>query len=197
MSHIGSSKWRYVSVYHWLHLIFITILNLHEMETNSDQYSWTPHDCLILHTIWLFCISWWDCVGWMFEEAYLGSTAPIIIIHPHHLTARRVHAPQAAVYGLADTPESGTSSTSWCSVGSSGHAGLPSVPILRAGGDHSVCYHNNWAQCSIAMGVERCFAPVGQPVPMPGAAHSIPRTSQSLPHGVLLRDLGLSHPMWV
>jgi len=32
---------------------------------------------------------------------------------------------------------------------------------------------------------------------MPGAAHSIPRTSELIPHGLLLWDLGLSYPLWV
>jgi len=36
------------------------------------------------------------------------------------------------------------------------------------------------------MCVELCFAPAGQPVQIPGAAHLIPRTSELLLHGLLL-----------
>jgi len=32
---------------------------------------------------------------------------------------------------------------------------------------------------------------------MPAAVHSIPRTSELIPHGLLLWDLGLFHPLWV
>jgi hypothetical protein len=47
------------------------------------------------------------------------------------------------------------------------------------------------------MCVGLCFAAVEQPVQMPGTAHLIPRTSELLPHGLLLWNLGLSHPLWV
>jgi len=168
------------------------------MESNtSNQYSWTPQLRHILHTICLCCISWWDCVGWMFKEAYVDFTALIMILHPHHLTAQSLLALWAASYGPDNTRESGISSSSWCSVGSSDHAALSFEPLQRAGGDHSLCYHNHSVLCSIAMCVELCFAPLGQPVQMPAAAHSIPRTSVLLPHGLLLWDWGLSHPLWV
>jgi len=133
----------------------------------------------------------------MIKEAYLDYTARIITIHTHDLTAQHLLAPEEASYGPRDTPHPGMSSKSWCSVSSSGHAGLSFVPLQRAGGDHSLCYDNHLFQCSIARCVELCFAQVGQPVQMPGAAHWIPRTSELLLHGLLLWDLGLSHPLWV
>jgi hypothetical protein len=167
------------------------------MELNSNKYSWTPQLHLVLHTICLICISWWDWVGWMFKEVYIYFTALITIDYPHHLTARSPHAPQAASYGSADTAESSISLLSWCWVCSSDHAGLSFEPLQRAGGNHVLCYHNHWIQWSIAMYVELCFAPVGQPVQMPAAAHSIHWTSKLLPHGLLLWDFGLSHPLSV
>jgi len=54
-----------------------------------------------------------------------------------------------------------------------------------------------WFQCIIAMSVELCFAPVGQPVQMPVAAHFIHRISESLPHGFVLWDIDQSHPLWL
>jgi len=69
----------------------------------------TPLERLILHTICLFLISWGDCVCRMFKEEHLDFTAQIIIVHLHHLTARHLLAPEAALYGLRDTPESGIS----------------------------------------------------------------------------------------
>jgi len=167
------------------------------MESNSNQYSRTPQLGLILHTSWLFCISWWDCVGWMIKELYLDFTTLIVMVHPHHLTARNLHAPWTVSYAPAAIPESSISSSSWYSVGSSDCARLSFEPLQTAGGDHSLCYHNHCVQCSIAMCVELCFAPAGQPIQIPAAAHSIPRTSEVLPHGLLLRDLGPSHPLWV
>ena len=167
------------------------------MELNSNQSSWTPYERHILHTIWLFCISWWDCVGWMFKEAYLEYTARIIIVHPHDLMAQHLHALQEALYGFLNTRVSGISSTLWCSVGSSGHAELWFVPLQRVGGDYELCYHNYWVQCSIGIIVELYCAQVGQPVQMPGAAHSLPKTSESLRHGLVLWDWGRSHWVWV
>jgi len=167
------------------------------MESNSNQYSCTPQFGLLLHTIWLFCISWWDCVDWMIREAYLDFTPLIVIVHPHHLTARNLHAPYAASYGPANTPESGISLSSWWLDGSSDHSGLSFEPLQRAGGDHSLCYHNHWVQSSIAMCMELCFAPAGLSVQMPAASHSILRSSELLPRGLLLWDLGLSYPLWV
>jgi len=52
------------------------------MQSNSNQYPWTTPHHLLLHTIWLFCISWWDCIRWMFKEAYLDYTALVMIIRP-------------------------------------------------------------------------------------------------------------------
>jgi hypothetical protein len=51
--------------------------------------------CLILLDIWRVCISWWDCIGWMFNEAFLDYTTLIIIIHLHHLAAEGLHAPDS------------------------------------------------------------------------------------------------------
>jgi len=60
-SQIRSSKWSFVSVYkisvsHWLHLISVTIINKHVMESNANQrlqqssHAWcTPHNLTILH----------------------------------------------------------------------------------------------------------------------------------------------------
>jgi len=127
------------------------------MESNSSQYSLTSQSRFILHTICLLCIMWWDCVGWMFKEAYLDFTALIIIVHPHHLTARTLHAPYATSYGPDDIPESSISLLSWCSVGSSDHAGLAFDPLQIAGGDYSLCYHTNQVQYSVAMCVELCL----------------------------------------
>ena len=67
-------------------------------------------------------------------------------------------------------------------------------PFRPAGNVFCWCH---WVLCSIAMCVQLCFAPVGQPRQMPAAAHSTPRTSESLPHGLLLWDWGQSHPLWV
>jgi hypothetical protein len=141
------------------------------MESKSNQYSRTLQLHHILHTICLCCIRWWDCVGWLFKEAYRHFTTQIIIVHPHshHLTAQNLLTLYAALYGPDDTPESGISSSLWCSVSSSDHARLTFGPLLRAGGDHSLCYHNHLVQCSRARCVELCFAQVGQPVQMPGA----------------------------
>jgi len=166
------------------------------MESNSNQYSCTPQLRLILHTIWLFCISWWDCGGWMLTEVYLDFTALISIVHPHHLTARSLLAVSATFSGPDNTPESGIQLTAWWLVSSSDHARISIDPLQRVGGDHSLCYHNHSVQCSIAMSVKLGFSPVGQPMQMPGAAHWIPRPSELLPHGLLLWDWGLSHPLW-
>jgi hypothetical protein len=104
----------------------------------------------------------------MFKEAYLDYTTQMIIIDPHHLMARRLHAPFGAAYCPPDNPLSAISLESCCSLGSAGNAVLAFVPLQRTGGNHSLCYHNHWVQCSIAMYVEHCFAPVKQPVQMPG-----------------------------
>jgi len=167
------------------------------MESNSNQYTWTPPQCLILHTIWLFCICWWDCIAWMFKESYLDYTALIMIICPCHLTARRLHALKPASYGPPDSVGTGISSTSWCSVGSSSHGGFSFGPLQWASGDHSLCDHNHWVQCVIAMCVGLCFAQVGQSMQRTASAHWIPRTSQLLLYDLLLWDSGLSHPLWV
>jgi hypothetical protein len=47
------------------------------------------------------------------------------------------------------------------------------------------------------MYVVLCFALAGQLVQMPAAAGSIPRTSELLPHALLLEDLGRSRPLCV
>jgi hypothetical protein len=181
-SHIGSTKWAYdsvhqVSVYYCHHPIFITIIISHQMESNSNQYCITIQLHVIPHMICLFCISWWDCVGWMFKETYLDFTALIIIVHPLHLTAQTLHTPLASSCCPTDTPASSILSSSWCWASSSDHVGLSFEPVQTAGGHQSLCYHNHWVQSSIAMWVELWFAPVGQPMQMPGAADAIPRTS--------------------
>jgi len=167
------------------------------MESNSDQYSWTPQLRLILHVICLFGISQWECIGWMCKEAYLDFIARKIIVHLHHPMAQSLHAPWAALYSRDDTPESSIPSLSWCLVCSSDHAGLSFEPLQRPGGDHSLYYHHHWVHGSVAMSVELCIAPVRLPVQMPGTARSIPRTSELLTHGLQLWDSGLSHPLWV
>jgi len=62
--HIGESKWGYVNVYqisvdHWLHPIFISIINTHTMESSSNQYSpWAPYSLYhvpILHQLVRLC----------------------------------------------------------------------------------------------------------------------------------------------
>jgi len=164
------------------------------MELNSNQSSRTPQLRLILHTNWPFCIRRWECVGWMINEAYLDFTALIVSIHPHRLTTQDLHAPYTASHGPANTPEAGISPSLWCSVGSSHHAELSFEPLQRAGGDHLLCYYSHWVQCWIVMCVELCFAPAGQPMELPPAVHSIPRTSETLPPGLLLWDLGPSQP---
>jgi len=70
---------------------FITYSSLSTTDTKWNQaLRNTPQVGLILHTICLFFISWGDCVGRMFQEAWLDYTAQIIIVHPHHLTARHL-----------------------------------------------------------------------------------------------------------
>jgi hypothetical protein len=130
------------------------------------------------HTIWPVCISWWNCFGWMFNEVYFHCTALIAIIHHHHLTVGCLQDSYDTFYGPPNLPECGISLMSWCSVSSSGHAGLLFLPLQRAGGDHSLCFHNHWVYCLIAMFVELRFDPDGQTVQMPCAAYSLPRFSQ-------------------
>ena len=164
------------------------------MESNSNQYCSTPQLLLILHPICQFCISWWDCVCWMFWQVYLDFTALVIMVHSDHLTARSCNAPWASSYDSDDTPERSISSWSWCLVSSSYHTGLSYEPHQRAGGDCSLCYYNHWVRYSTAMCVVLRFAPVGQPVEMPGTGYSIPRACELLPHGLLQWHWGLSHP---
>jgi hypothetical protein len=64
-SHIGASRWGYVtvsqiSVDHWLHLIFIIIINEDEMESSPNQYSprapYSPYHLPISHQLGRLCL---------------------------------------------------------------------------------------------------------------------------------------------
>jgi len=102
-----------------------------------------------------------------------------------HLTEKWLHSLSAASYGPHKTPESSKSSTSWCSVDSSSHAGLSFGPLQRVDGDHLRSYHSHQDLYSVTMYVVLCFALTGQLVQMPAAALSVPRASELLPHGLL------------
>jgi hypothetical protein len=94
----------------------------------------------------------------MFKEEYLDYTAQIIIIYPQHLMAEDLHTPWAALYDLHDIPESSISSSLQCVVGSPGQPLLSFVPLLRAGADLSLCYHNHLVQCLKARCEELCIS---------------------------------------
>lgn len=202
LAHIGSSKWSDSSVhqlivYHCHPPIFITVIIYQPIELNCQQYSSTSHFRSIPHIIRWACLSWWDCVGWIIEQAYIDFTALMMSVHPHHLTEQSLEALYAVLYSLNGTIQSCKPLWSWCLVSSSDHAGLSCEPLPRAGGDHSLCYQNHWVHCSVTMGAKLWLAPVRQPMQLLAAVYSIPRHSMILPCGLLLFTWGLSNPLWV
>jgi len=103
-----------------------------------------------------------------------------------HQTATCLHSLPAAVYGSHETPESGKSLASLCSVDSSSHAGHSFAQLQRLDGDHSCGYHSHQDPYLVIMCVVLGFALAVQLMQMPAAAHSIPGTSELLLHGLLL-----------
>jgi len=147
------------------------------MESISNQFPRIPRLLLIFYTLWLYCISSWYCDVWIFKEIGLEFTAQLMIMNPHYLTAHCLLAPYVTSYCPDNTPKSGISLSLWCLVSSSDHAGLSFEPLQRAGGAHSLWYHNHWVLCPIVMFLKLCFAPVRQSMQMPAADHSTPRNS--------------------
>jgi len=107
-----------------------------------------------------------------------------------------LHSLSSGSYGPHGTPESGKSLLSWCSVNSSRYAGLLFSQLQWVDGDDSHGYHSHQDPYSVTMCVVLGFALAGQLRQMPATAHSIPRTSELLLHGLLLNDLGQSRPLW-
>jgi len=91
--------------YHWLHLIIVIISHLtwNGMELYRIlSQSQMRHN---VDTIWLFCISWWVCIGWVFKQAYLDSTDRMIMVHAHDQKVQPLHAPETASDSPQDSPQ--------------------------------------------------------------------------------------------
>jgi len=114
-----------------------------------------------------------------------------------HLTETCLQSLSATSYGPHETGKSGITSTSRCSVNSSSRAGLSFGPLQTVDGDHSRGYHSHQDPYSVTMYGVLCFALTGKLVHMVAAAHSAPRTSDLLPHGLLQYDLDRSGPLCV
>jgi len=103
--------------------------------------------------------------------------------------------------GISDdhhgTPESGKSSISGYLVDSSSCAGLSTEPLQSVGDDHSHDYHCHQVLYSVTGCVVLCFALARHLMQMHATAHSIPRTSEVLLHGLQEYDLNLSRPLSV
>jgi len=121
----------------------------------------------------------------MSKEAYLDEVSNTLRLMSHE-TATCLHSLSAPSYVLYKPPESGISSTSWCSVDSSSHAGLSFVPLQSVGEDHSHSYRSHQDLYSVTMCVVLGFALARQLVQMPATAYSIPKISELLLHNLQL-----------
>jgi len=121
----------------------------------------------------------------MSKEEYLVEASNILRLMVHH-TAMYLHSLSAGSYDPHEPAESGISSTSWCLVDSSSHAGLSFAPLQSVGGDHSHSYHSHQVLYSVTICVVFSFALAGQLVQMPASAHSIPKISELLLHDLPL-----------
>jgi len=132
----------------------------------------------------------------MSKEAYLDEASNNLKLMVHQ-TATYLHSLSATAYGSDEPPESGISSMLWWSVDSSSNAGLSSAAFQSICRDHMSSYHSHRDLYSVTVCMVLGFAPAGQLVQMPAAAHSVPKISELLLHDLQLQDLGLSRPLWV
>ena len=121
----------------------------------------------------------------MSKEAYLDEASNILRIMVHQI-ATCLLSLSAASYISHEPPEWGISSTSWCSVDLSSHAGLSFVPLQSVGEDHSHSYRSHQDLYSVTMCVVLGFALARQLVQMPATAYSIPKISELLLHNLQL-----------
>jgi len=120
----------------------------------------------------------------MSKEAYLDE----VLLQSKmiaHLTEKSLHALSATSDGPHETPESGESSPSGCSVNSWSRAELSFGPLQRVDGDYLDGYHSHKGLYSVTMYVVLSLALTRQLVQMTDATRSVPLTSELLLHGLL------------